>query len=332
MELRTLGAHGPRVAAVGLGCAGLSGTYGGPVGEDEAVATIRAAVDAGIGLLDTADFYGAGHNETLIGRALRPGDRDRVTLSVKFGGLREPGGRFVGIEGRPANVKSFLAYSLRRLGTDHVDVYRPARLDPQVPIEETVGAIAELVEAGYVRHIGLSEVGSETIARAHAVHPISDVEIEYSVFSRGIEREILDTCRSLGIGVTAYGVLAQGLLTGHVPQAAGEGGRAHLPRFAEANLETNLALVDRLRPIAAELGVSLAQLAIAWVLQQGRAHGDVVALVGASQPQRIAEAVAAADLVLDPQQAAAIEAAVPAGAVAGDRYAKPLLAMLDSER
>jgi aryl-alcohol dehydrogenase-like predicted oxidoreductase len=344
MQMRTLGGHGPRVAAVGLGATGMSGTYG-PVGEDEAAATIHAAVDAGIGLIDTADFYGNGHNEALIGRALRRGDRERVVLSVKFGGLRGPDGAFVGIEGRAANVKSFLAYSLQRLRTDYVDIYRPARLDPRVPIEETVGAIAELVDAGYVRYAGLSEVGSETIRRAHAVHPIADVQLEYSLFSRGVEGGILDTCRELGIGVTAYGVLAQGLLTGSFRAAAAEGGardgggeaggapaRAHLPRFHGPNLEANLALVDRLRPIADRLGASVAQLAVAWVLAQGRERGDIVALVGASRPRRIADAEAAAGLVLTPAVLAEIEEAVPLDAVSGTRYAAPLLAMLDSER
>ena len=333
MQTLTLGHNGPRTAVVGLGCEGLTGHHGPVDDEAEARATIHAAIDAGIGLLDTADFYGNGRNEALIGRALRAGDRERVTLSVKFGGLRDPAGAFVAMEGRPANVKSFLAYSLQRLGTDYIDIYRPARLDPQVPIEETVGAIAELIDAGYVRHIGLSEVGSETIARAHAVHPIADLQIEYSLFSRGIENGVLATCRELGIGVTAYGVLAHGLLTGsyrHSEQAAGT--RAHLPRFSEGNLEANLAIVERLRPIAEAHGTSVAQLAVAWVLAQGKEHGDVVALVGASRPGRIGEAVAAAELELSEQELAEIENAVPAADVAGLRYAAPLMTLLDSER
>jgi aryl-alcohol dehydrogenase-like predicted oxidoreductase len=325
MELRTLGSL--QVGAVGLGTAAFSGTYG-PADEAEAVATVRAAIEAGITLIDTADFYGNGQDEELIRRALRPGDRERVALSVKFGALRDPAGRFVGIEGRPAHVKSFLAYSLHRLGTDHVDIYRPARLDPQVPIEDTVGAMAELVDAGHVRHIGLSEVGPETIRRAHAVHPISDVQIEYSLFSRGPEGAIFDTCRELGIGITAYGVLAQGLLTGAF-RAPGDGERAHLPRFRPENLQANLALVERLRPIALRRGASVAQLAIAWVLAQ---RPDVVALVGARRPGRITDAAAAAALTLTPADLAAIAEAVPAGAVAGERYAAPLLALLDSER
>jgi aryl-alcohol dehydrogenase-like predicted oxidoreductase len=331
METRTLGGR-LRVPAVGLGCGAMSGTYG-PADDTESIATIRAALDAGITLLDTADFYGMGHNEMLIARALRPADREKVVLSVKYGGLRGPDGGFRGVDARPAATANFLAYSLRRLGTDYVDIYRPARLDPAVPVEDTIGAIAELAKAGYVRGIGLSEVGPETIRRAHAVHPITDLQIEYSLFSRGIENGILATCRELGIGVTAYGVLAQGLLSGAwQPPAAGAGTRAHLPRFSAGNVEANLALVAELRKVADVRGVTVAQLALAWVLAQGRARGDLAALVGARRPQRIAEAVAAAQLELTPQDLAAIEHAVPAGAAAGDRYAPALLAMLDSER
>jgi aryl-alcohol dehydrogenase-like predicted oxidoreductase len=310
----------------------MSGTYG-PADEAEAIATIHAAIDAGLTLVDTADFYGIGHNEWLIRQALRAGDRERTTLSVKFGGLRDPGGNWVGAEGRPANVKSFLAYSLQRLGTEYVDIYRPARLDPDVPVEETVGAIAEMVQAGYVRHIGLSEVGAETIRRAHAVHPISDLQIEYSLFSRGIEDTILGTCRELGIGVTAYGVLSHGLLSGSYRPSEGAGDpRSHLPRFHGENVEANLALVERLRRIADERGVTVAQLAIAWVIAQGREHQDVVALIGARKPQRISEALRAAELELTAADLAAIEEAVPASAVAGARYGAPQMAQLDSER
>jgi aryl-alcohol dehydrogenase-like predicted oxidoreductase len=331
MEMRALGA-GFRVSALGLGCAGMSGTYGS-ADDAQSIATIHAAIDAGMALLDTADFYGMGHNETLIGRALRPGDREKAVLSVKFGGLRGPDGGFRGIDARPVAVQNFLAYSLRRLGTDYIDIYRPARLDPAVPVEDTIGAIAELVQAGYVRGIGLSEVGAETIRRAHAVHPITDLQIEYSLFSRGIEDGIRATCRELGIGITAYGVLAQGLLSGAwQPAADGAGARAHLPRFAEGNVEANLALVEKLRKIAAARGVTVAQLAIAWVLAQGREHGDIVALVGAKRPQLIADALPAAALELTGEDLAAIEQAVPKAAVSGDRYAPALLALLDSER
>ncbi|MFD9737498.1 aldo/keto reductase [Umezawaea sp. NPDC059074] len=288
--------------------------------------TIRAAIDAGIAVIDTADFYGNGHNEWLIRQALRDGDRERVVISDKFGGLRDPAGRFIGLDARPVHVKSALAYSLQRLGTDYIDVYRPARLDPAVPIEDTVGAIAEMVEAGWVRHIGLSEVGVETIRRACAVHPIVDLQIEYSLFSRGVERSILGVCRELGVGITAYGVLAHGLLTGAY---AGGGEVGHLPWFHGDNLGANLALVERLRVVAEARGVTVAQLAVAWVLAQG---DDIVALVGASRPGRIADAVVAGGLVLSGAELAAIEAAVPVGAVAGTRYAAPLMALLDSER
>ena len=277
-------------------------------------------------MIDTADFYGNGHSEWLIRQALRDGDRERVVISGKFGGLRDPAGRFIGLDARPVHVKSALAYSLQRLGTDYIDVYRPARLDPAVPIEDTVGAIAEMVEAGWVRHIGLSEVGVETLRRACAVHPIVDLQIEYSLFSRGVEKAILGACRELGVGITAYGVLAHGLLTGAY---AGGGEVGHLPWFHRDNLVANLALVERLRVVAEARGVTVAQLAVAWVLAQG---DDIVALVGASRPERIADAVVAGGLVLSGGELAAIEAAVPAGAVAGTRYAAPLMALLDSER
>ncbi|WP_405762098.1 aldo/keto reductase [Streptomyces sp. NBC_01420] len=332
MRTRTLGNDGPQVAPIALGCAGMS-DHTGPADEADAVATIHAALDAGITLIDTADFYGMGHNEDLIGRALRGGRREEAVLSVKFGGLRAPDGSFVGIEGRPAHVKNALAYSLRRLGTDHVDIYRPSRLDPGTPVEETVGAIAEMIEAGHVRHVGLSEVGAETIRRAHAVHPVHDVQIEYSLFSRGPETNgILDTCRELGIGVTAYGVLAHGLLTGGYRQPAeGERRAGWLPRFHPDNLPVNLALVDRLRPLAEAHGVTVAQLATAWVVARGGGHGTVVAVLGARRPHRIAEALAAAEVTLTDADLAAIDEAVPAGAVAGTRYAAPLMALLDSE-
>ncbi|MGF1661071.1 MAG: aldo/keto reductase, partial [Kineosporiaceae bacterium] len=265
---------------------GMSDLYG-PADDAEGTATIHAALDAGITLLDTGDFYGMGHNESLIAAALRGRRRDDVVLSVKFGALRDPAGAWLGVDGRPAAVKSFLAYSLRRLGTDHVDVYRPARLDPQVPIEDTVGAIAELVEAGYVRHVGLSEVGADTLRRAHAVHPVADLQIEYSLLSRGVEAEILPACRELGVGVTAYGVLSRGLLSGHwSPGRTLDAGdfRAYSPRFGGANLERNLALTESLRAVADARGVPVAALAIAWVAARGE---DVVPLVGARRRDRL---------------------------------------------
>jgi aryl-alcohol dehydrogenase-like predicted oxidoreductase len=331
MHTRPLGSTGPRVSALGLGCMGMSGVYG-PADRAESIATIHAALDGGITLLDTGDFYGMGHNELLIREALAGRDRDAVTISVKFGALRGPAGEWGGVDTRPAAVRNFLAYTLERLGVDHVDVYRPARVDPVVPIEETVGAIAELVEAGYVRHVGLSEAGAETIRRAHAVHPIVDVQIEYSLISRGVEDEILPVCRELGISITAYGVLSRGLISGHWSRERAAGGgdfRAHAPRFAGENLDRNLALVDALRGVAEAKGATVAQAAVAWVLSRGE---EVVPLVGARRRDQLAEALGALDLELGADDLAEIEAAMPADAAAGARYAEHAMAQLDSER
>jgi aryl-alcohol dehydrogenase-like predicted oxidoreductase len=326
---RTLGSDGPHVSAIGLGLMGMSDLYG-PADEAESIATIHAALDAGITLLDTGDFYGMGHNELLLQEALRGRDREEVVISVKFGAMRDPAGGWIGVDTRPAAIKNFLAYTLRRLGTDHVDVYRPARLDPTVPVEDTVGALAELVEQGYVRHIGLSEVGADTLRRAAAVHPISDLQIEYSLISRGIEAEILPAARELGIGITAYGVLSRGLLSGHwTADRQTADFRAHLPRFTGENLERNLALVEVLRTVAEGRGATVAQVAIAWVASRGE---DVVPLVGARRRDRLAESLGASTLALGASDLAAIEAAVPAGAVAGTRYDAGQMASLDSER
>ena len=329
MKTKNLGTLGT-TSAIGLGLMGMSDVYG-PSNRAESIATIGAALDAGITLLDTGDFYGMGHNEMLLGEALRGRDRDRVQISVKFGGQRGPDGSFLGFDGRPVAVKTSLAYSLQRLGTDHIDVYRPARLDPGVPVEDTVGAIAEMVKAGYVGHVGLSEVGAETIRRAHAVHPVSDLQIEYSLISRGLEAKILDTCRELGIGITAYGVLSRGLISGHWSADRGNASdfRSHSPRFSGDNLDRNLALVERLRSVASELGASVAQVAIAWVGAQG---DDIVPLVGARTRERLTESLGALDVQLTAEQLAAIESAVPKGAAAGDRYEAAQVAMLDSER
>jgi aryl-alcohol dehydrogenase-like predicted oxidoreductase len=333
MNTRSLGTTGLTVSALGLGCMGMSDFYG-PADEAESIATIQAALDAGITLLDTGDYYAAGHNELLIREALKGRDREQAVVSVKFGLMRGPDGSIVGNDLRPAAVKNFLAYTLRRLGTDYVDVYRPGRIFPDVPIEETVGAIAELVEAGYVRYLGLSEVGAETIRRAHGVHPVADVQIEYSLISRGIEEEILPTCRELGIGITAYGVLSRGLLSGHWSRER-EGSlaphdfRASAPRFTGENLERNLALVEALRTLAEEKAATVAQLAIAWALARG---DDVVPLVGARTRERLAESLGAVDIGLTKEDLARIEEAVPADAVAGERYHAEQMAILDSER
>ncbi|MFC4294061.1 aldo/keto reductase [Novosphingobium tardum] len=331
MQQRRLGSSGPVVSAMGLGCMGMSGMYG-PSDRAEGSATIHAALDAGVTLLDTGDFYGMGHNELLIAETLREVPRDSYQLSVKFGALRDPAGGWAGFDARPAALKTYLAYSLRRLGVDHIDIYRPARLDPSVPIEETVGAIADCIAKGWVRHIGLSEVGPETLRRAAAVHPISDLQIEYALVSRGIEAEILPTCRELGIGITAYGVLSRGLISGHWDkgrQATRDDFRAHSPRFAGRNLDANLRVVERLRDVATALDLTAAQVAIAWVACQGT---DIVPLVGARRRDRLAEAVEAIGIEFTPAEMAAIEAAVPAGSIAGERYPAAQMAMLDSER
>lgn len=331
LKIRSLGRHGPRVSEIGLGCMGMSDLYG-PSDEAESIATIRAALDAGVTLLDTGDYYGMGHNELLLREALRGRKREQVVISVKFGTLRDPGGAWLGMDGRPAAVKTFLAYTLRRLGTDYVDIYRPGRVDSTVPVEETVGAISEMVKAGFVRHVGLSEAGADTLRRAHAVHPVSDLQIEYSLFSRGIESRILPVCRELGIGVTAYGVLSRGLLSGHWSKDRKVGPRdirTHLPRYQTGNLEANLALVEALRGIARETGATVAQLAIAWVQSRGE---HVVPLVGARRRDRLAEAMGATALRLDAETLARIERAVPPGAPAGDRYDARQMGFLDSER
>ncbi|WP_428936120.1 aldo/keto reductase [Streptomyces sp. ACT015] len=319
MQTRTLSTGGPAVSALGLGAMGMSGAYGA-ADRAESIATVHAALDAGVTLIDTGDFYGMGHNELLLAEALRGRDRDSYRLSVKFGMLRSPGPGFGGQDGRPEAVKNFLAYSLTRLGTDHVDIYRPARLDPEVPIEETVGAVKEMIDAGYVRHLGLSEVDAETVRRAHAVHPVTDLQIEYSLISRAVEDEVLPTLRELGIGLTAYGVLSRGLISGHwsADRTAGpDDGRSFTPRFAAGNVEHNLTLVEALRRIAAAKGCTVAQLAIAWVLARGT---DVVPLVGARTRERLAEALPALDVELDEADLAEIEKAVPAGSARGDRY------------
>jgi pyridoxine 4-dehydrogenase len=328
MEQTTLGRGGPRVSRAGLGLMGMSGIYG-QADDTESIATIHAALDAGITLLDTGDFYGMGHNEMLLREALRGVPRESVFIQVKFGGQRDPQGAFVGYDASPAAVKNSLSYSLQRLGTDYVDLYQPARLDPQVPIEDTVGAIAEMVDAGFVRCVGLSEVGVETIRRAHAVHPITALQIEYSLMSRGIEAEIRPVVRELGIGVTAYGILSRGLLSIDTARLAPDDPRRRFPRFSGGNLERNLGLLGALEKIAQERGVTTAQLAIAWVLAQG---SDIVPLIGTKRRARLTEALAAFELTLTPAELAAIEAAVPADSVAGDRYDSHSMASLDSER
>jgi len=330
METTTLGSGGPVVSRAGLGLMGMSGIYG-RADDAESLATIRAAVDAGITLLDTGDFYGMGHNELLLRDALRGSGipRDSVFIQVKFGGQRDPSGAFVGSDASPAMVKSSLAYTLTRLDTDYVDLYQPARLDPRVPIEETVGAVAEMIKAGYVRYLGLSEMGADTIRRAHAVHPVTALQIEYSLMSRGIEAQILPAVRELGIGITAYGILSRGLLSTGTARLAPDDPRARFPRFRGENHARNLELLAALEAIAEDKGATAAQLAIAWVASRG---DDIIPLIGTKRRDRLSEALRALDLTLSADDLAVIEAAVPAGAVAGDRYDAAQVAMLDSER
>ncbi len=330
VNLRRLGTTGPEVSALSLGCMGMSGMYG-PADRAESIATIHGALDTGINLLDTGDFYGMGHNELLIAEATRGRPREEYMLSVKFGAQRGPDGAWLGYDASPPALKTALAHSLTRLGVEHVDIYRPARLDPNVAIEETVGAIAELVEAGYVRYIGLSEVGPETIRRAAATHAICDVQIEYSLISRGIEEAILPTCRDLGIGVTAYGVLSRGLISGHFSadrELAPTDFRARAPRFSAANRAHNLALVDALRALAETKQATIAQIAIAWVLGRG---GDIVPLIGARTRERLEEALGALGCELSADELAELERAIPPDAAVGERYPAPQMAMLDSE-
>jgi aryl-alcohol dehydrogenase-like predicted oxidoreductase len=324
-----LGRGGPEVSRAGLGLMAMSGVYG-PAEERESIATIHAALEGGITLLDTGDFYGMGHNELLLRDALRGVPRDRVFIQVKFGGQRDPGGAFVGHDTSPVMAKNSLAYTLTRLGTDYVDLYQPARLDPRVPIEDTVGAIAELIQAGYVRHLGLSEMGAATIRRAHAVHPVSALQIEYSLMSRGIEAEILPVVRELGISITAYGILSRGLLSSATGRAIGERDpRQRFPRFQGENLRRNLDLLTALEAIAEAKGVTTAQLAFAWALAQGP---DIIPLIGTKRRVRLAETLQALDLQLTADELASLEAAVPHGEVAGERYDPHQMAALDSER
>ena len=324
--VRKLGAAGPEVFPIALGCMGMSGVYGAS-DEAESVATIHAAMDAGVNLIDTGDFYGMGHNEMLIGRALRL-ERDEVLISVKFGAQRGPDGSWLGYDARPVAVKTALAYTLKRLDTDHNDIYRPARLDPRVPIEETIGAIADMIKAGYVRYIGLSEVGPETIRRAAAVHPIVDLQIEYSLVSRGPEAKIFPVLRELGIATTAYGVLSRGLLSGSNTSGPGDY-RAHFPRFQGENRARNEKMIEQLRQIAAGRGISQVQLAIAWVLAKSE---SIVPVIGARTRAQLADSLAAMQVRLSAEEIAAIEAAIPPEAVAGERYGAEQMRVLDSEK
>ncbi len=318
-----LGAHGPEVGRIGLGCMAMSGIYG-ETDEATSIRAIHAALELGVTLIDTGDFYGMGHNEMLVGRALK-GRRDRALISVKFGAMRGPDNSWGGVDTRPAAVKNFCAYSLNRLGVDVIDIYRPARLDPAVPIEDTVGALADLVKGGYVRYIGLSEVGSETIRRAATVHPIVDVQLEYSIATRGLEATVFPTLAQLGISATLYGVFSRGLLTGGKTTGKGDL-RGHMPRFAGG---ANAEVVARFAAFGKQRNLTPAQLAIAYVLGK---QPTLVPLVGAKTEAHVRDALGALDKTLSAADIAALEAAVPADAIAGTRYAAAQMAHLDSER
>jgi aryl-alcohol dehydrogenase-like predicted oxidoreductase len=326
MQTTRLGRNGPQVSVLGLGCMAMSDMYG-PADEQESIATIQEAVDRGISLLDTGDFYGMGHNEMLIRRAIQ-GRRKDVFIAVKFGAMRGPDGAFIGVDTRPVAAKNFVTYSLRRLGTDYLDLYQPSRVDPRVPIEETIGALGDLVKAGYIRYVGVSEASPATIRRANAVHPVAALQIEYSLISRGPEAEILPAVRELGISVTAYGVLSRGLLAGSRP-ASPTDMRAHFPRFQGENLRRNLKLVDALRGIAAAKNTTPSQVAIAWVLSRG---ADIIPLIGARRREQLRDSLAALDLKLTAEELARLESAIPADAVAGTRYGEEQMGLLDSEK
>jgi aryl-alcohol dehydrogenase-like predicted oxidoreductase len=321
MQTRKLGRHGATVSAIGLGCMRMSNMMQekqpAPEADVESVATIEAALDAGITFLNTGDFYGVGHNETLVAKAIER-RRDQAFISVKFGAQVSPSGKILGIDGRPNSVKSFASYSLRRLGVDYIDLYQPARADPTVPYEDTIGAVADLIKEGKVRHLGVSEIDANLLRRAHRVHPVTALEIEYSLACRFIEDEILPTARELEIGLVAYSVVTQGLLTGSMKQGLAPGGvTAAFPRFQGENLTKNLETVSFLEQMAQAKGLTPAQLAIAWVLAQG---DDIVPLVGMSRRSHLPENLRALDVVFERDDLAALDRAFAPGAIVGDRY------------
>ncbi|TGJ98301.1 aldo/keto reductase [Leptospira langatensis] len=319
MQLRKLGTNGPMVSELSLGCMGMSDFYGTKETRDrkESIATIHAALDAGVNLLNTGDFYGIGHNELLISEAIKTRS-EKPLISVKFGALRTPSGDFIGYDARPSSVKNFAAHTLTRLGTDVIDIYQPSRVDPSVPIEETVGAIAELIQDGKVRYLGLSEASPENLRRAHKVHPVTALEVEYSLATRVIEKELLQTARELGVSVVAYGVVGRGLLTGAIETKLGVADfRANSPRFQGKNLEANLERVSLLQELAKKKGCSTAQLAIAWVLHKG---ADIVPLIGSTRRASLKENLEAQSVKLSAEEIKTLDETFPEGSFQGDRY------------
>jgi aryl-alcohol dehydrogenase-like predicted oxidoreductase len=327
MKTTKLGSTGPNVSAIGLGCMGIgsSGAYGSST-DDEGIRTLHEAIDRGVTLIDTGDFYAMGDNEMLVGRALA-GRRDKVQVSVKFGGMRDPRGAFIGLDMRPIAVRNFVSYSLKRLKIDVIDIYRPCRLDTHVPIEETIGAIADLIKQGYVKHIGLSEMGADTIRRAHAVHPIVDLQIEYSLASRAPEEKIFPVLHELGISATLYGVLSRGLLSGSKPGDAKDF-RNHLPRFIGDAAKENEALVEKLRVFAAKIGMTPAQVSVAWALAK---EPKFVPIIGARSPSQL-DVIDVIDKPLSADQLGELERMMPKNAFKGSRYADAQMAHLDSEK
>lgn len=323
MKYRILGSDGPRVSALGLGCMGMSDFYSvTPESEAESITVLHRAIDdLGVTLIDTADMYGRGENEKLVGRALRGGRRDKVVLATKFGIRRDPETDERSVRNDPDYIRTAVDASLTRLGVDHIDLYYMHRRNPDVPLEESVGAMAELVQAGKVRHLGLSEVNAETLRAAHAVHPITALQSEYSLFTRDIEAEVLPTARELGIGIVPYSPVGRGLLTGAITSVEGlapDDFRRTNPRFADGNLEANLKLVTELRAVADDSGHTPVQLALAWLLAQGP---DIAPIPGTKRVKYLEENSAAADIELGADVLARIEAAVPPGAASGERYA-----------